>query len=107
MPLPVALAVAGIIAYERKRRSSMDYIANKIFDEAMDYLSERTDPSNMAAVTRLLNEALDNYEDGELTQRKADALYRKILPLVRAEHREELAQLRAANLRQISTYLPR
>jgi vacuolar-type H+-ATPase subunit E/Vma4 len=83
----------------------MSFLVDKAFDQASEYLSDRTEPANMPAVTRLLNEAMDKYEDGELSTAAAESLVKKLLPLVKPEARGEIESMFNNNLALISRYL--
>lgn len=85
----------------------MYFQADKAYDIALDYLSKRTEPAQMPAVSALLDQAADLYEDGELDQFRAQQLLQKVLLLVRPENRAEIEQLIASKHRLISTYLPK
>lgn len=83
----------------------MNFLIDRAFDQALDYLSERTDPANMPAVTQLLNEAMDKYEDGELTPASAEVLVQKLLPLVKPEARAEIEKMFRDNMSLITSFL--
>ncbi|MCL2403406.1 MAG: hypothetical protein FWC86_04160 [Coriobacteriia bacterium] len=83
----------------------MNFIIQQAFDNALSYLSERVDAEDMPAVTKLLNEAMDAYDDGELNDVKVEALVNQLLPLVRPESQSEVRQLFESNRRLISSYL--
>ncbi|MCL2438343.1 MAG: hypothetical protein FWE26_05350 [Coriobacteriia bacterium] len=83
----------------------MKFIVTQAFDQALDYLTERTEPQNLPAVKRLLNEAVDKYEDGELNDATVGSLVQQLLPLVRPEARDEVEQLFKENRRLISSFL--
>jgi len=83
----------------------MRFLIDRAFEQALEYLTERTEPENMPAVKRLLNEAMDKYEDGELTDAEAKRLVDKLLPLVKPEARDEIQQMFNTNFALISRYL--
>ena len=83
----------------------MKFLIDRAFEQALEYLDERTEPENMPAVKNLLNEAMDKYEDGELNDAEAKRLVDKLLPLVKPEARSEIQQMFNNNLSLISKYL--
>jgi len=103
--MPALLGIAGVVGLIQKRRTSMNFLVDQAFDKALDFLSERTEPANMPAVSRLLHEAMDEYEDGDLSPARAEALVQKLLPLVKPEARSEIEGMFRDNLSLISRYL--
>ncbi|MCL2526070.1 MAG: hypothetical protein FWE46_03345 [Coriobacteriia bacterium] len=83
----------------------MKFLVEKYFDTAYDYLADRTDAENMPAVSKLLNDAMMKYEDGELTSAAASDMVRQLLPLVRDEDRPELEKMFNDNQGVIKKYL--
>ena len=83
----------------------MNFLIEKAFDDALDFLSERTNSANMPQVTRLLNEAMNQYDDGELTSASAKKLVDKLVPLVKPEHQGEIQRMFSDNLSKISSFL--
>ena len=83
----------------------MRFLVDRAFDQATDYLSERVEAANMPAVNRLLNEARDKYEDGELNNAAAEDLVARLLPLVKPEARADIENMFKNNRSLIARYL--
>ena len=83
----------------------MNFLVDRAFDQATDYLSEHTEATNMPSVNRLLNEARDKYEDGELNSAAAEDLVARLLPLVKPEARADIESMFNNNRSLIARYL--
>jgi len=79
----------------------MGFVEDKVYDFVMEYV----DAGNRAEAMRLLDDAFDKREDGDLTLDDAKKVIDKLLDLARPEERPELEKMLAKNQGLLEKYL--